>query len=334
MKVNKKIIILFIIIASIFIPFAFAEEIVNSEVNNDNNVVVNSENNNNENTPNDNKTDDAAIDSKADNNDGTNDINKDNKKEYKYVNKKTGYVAVINDAANLLNDDLKEELLKEMIPLTEYGHIIFGSLNYNYLSTENYAKNYYHEHYKNDSGSIFLIDMFNREIYLFSDGNNYKVINSKKAYSITDNAYMYASNKNYFGCAKSVFRQMKTLLDGGKILEPMKYASNIFISLVISFFLSFLFVLSQTKIRKASTKEIAAKCDIQFEMSQVDPKKNGTRKQYSPIIDSSGSSGGSSYGGSSHSSGGGFSGGGGGGGFSGGGGGGGFSSGGGGGHRF
>ena len=281
MKVNKKLLLLFIILSFLFVPFTFAEEIKEEE-----NV---------------------------------------------YINEDTQYTAEIVDQADLLTKDEEFRLLQDMKELTQFGNIVFVSTNDNNYSTEYYARNYYHQNYSTENGSLFLIDMSNREIYIFSDGSNYNIITESKAYSITDNVYRYASNGQYYLCASDAFSQMNTLLNGNKILEPMRFASNIFIALTVSFFLTFLFVLSQTKIRKASVSEITEKCDISFNMGTVTPKKNGTKKVYSPMSTDSHYTGGSSggYSGGSHSSGG-FSGGGhSGGGFSGGG-----HSGGGGGHRF
>ena len=51
------------------------------------------------------------------------------------------------------------------------------------------------------------------------------------AYSITDNTYTYATNKDYYGCASYSFKQINTILSGGKIAEPMRYTSNIFIAI-------------------------------------------------------------------------------------------------------
>lgn len=243
-----------------------------------------------------------------------------------YKNEKTGFVAEIDDLAHLLSDEEVDKLLQDMIPLTEYGNVVFLSVDSNYTSTKNFAEETYHSTFHTQSGSLFLIDMDNREIYIFSDGYNYKVINEQKALSITDNTYTYASRKDYYGCASKAFTQMYTVLDGGKINEPMRLASNVFISLALAFFISFMFVLSQTKIRKASADEILKNCDIEFKTGKVTATKNGTKKVFSPISSSSGSSGGFSSGGGGHSS---FGGGGHSGGFSGGG-----HSGGGGGHRF
>ena len=41
--------------------------------------------------------------------------------------------------------------------------------------------------------------MYTREIYIFSDGNNYNFITDSKAYIITDNVYKLASYADYHG---------------------------------------------------------------------------------------------------------------------------------------
>ena len=122
-----------------------------------------------------------------------------------YKNETTNYQAFIDDKANLLNENEEKKLLDIMIPLTKYGNIAFVSTNNNLDSTDNFSRDYYHNHFDTSSGSIFVIDMSNREIYIFSDGSNYKVITSSKAYSITDNSYRYASDEDYYSCAELSF---------------------------------------------------------------------------------------------------------------------------------
>jgi len=230
----------------------------------------------------------------------------------KYINETTKYKVIIEDDVNLLTEEEINKLLDDMKPLTEYGNIAFKSISNNSTTTKAYASKYYKEKFGTSSGTLFLIDMDNRYIYIFSDGFNYKIITNNKAEIITDNVYKYASNKKYYECASKAFKQVNTLLNGGKIMEPMRYISNIFIAFTISFFINFLIVLFATKIKKAKTKEIIKNCDVKFDISNISAIKTGQHRVYSPIESSSSGGGGSS--------GGGFSGGG--------------SSGGGGGHRF
>lgn len=223
--------------------------------------------------------------------------------EYKYSNEETNYTAMIDDNANLLSKEEREKLFEEIKPLTKYGHIAFVSTASNSTSVEIFADSYYHSHYGTESGTIFIIDMSNRKIYIFSDGANYKTVTSAKAYSITDNTYTYATNKDYYGCASYSFKQIYTILDGGKINEPMRYTSNIFIALTLAFFFSFLYILSKSRIKKASDRSIVDNCDIAFEIGETSAVKTGQHRVYSP--QSSGGSGGGGGGGGGSSGGGG-----------------------------
>lgn len=222
---------------------------------------------------------------------------------YNYVNEQTNYTASIDDNANLLSIEERAKLFEEMMPLTKFGHIAFVSTASNTSSVEYFADSYYHSHFGTESGTIFIIDMSNRKIYIFSDGANYRTVTSAKAYSITDNTYRYATNKEYYNCASYSFKQIYTILDGGKIAEPMRYTSNIFIAITLSFFFSFIYILSKSKIAKASNKSIVDNCDIEFNISDVSATKTGQHRVYSP--QSSGGSGGGGGGGGGSSGGGG-----------------------------
>ena len=223
--------------------------------------------------------------------------------EYKYINPETNFTATIDDQSNLLSVEERLKLFEEMKPLTQYGHIGFVSTSSNSSSVEYFADSYYHSHYGTESGTIFIIDMSNRKIYIFSDGANYNRVTSAKAYSITDNTYTYATNKDYYGCASYSFKQIGIILEGGKIAEPMRYASNIFIALTLSFFFSFLYIMSKSKIAKASDRTIVNACEIDFKIGDSSAVKTGQHRVYSP--QSSGSSGGGGGGGGGGSSGGG-----------------------------
>ena len=105
-----------------------------------------------------------------------------------------------------------------------------------------------------------------------------------------DNVYRYASYGRYDTTAMKTFEQINKLLDGGKILEPMRYISNVVIAIVVAFFINFFIVVGVSKIKKAGTNEVINTCDIEFQISNVVGKKTGTRRKYSPVSESSGSS--------------------------------------------
>ncbi|MBQ8131642.1 MAG: TPM domain-containing protein [Bacilli bacterium] len=222
------------------------------------------------------------------------------------------YHVILEDDADLLTDDQEKMLKSEMTVLSEYGNVLFKTINSNpNSSAAYYAREYYHSFFGNYvSGVLFLIDMDTREIYLFMDGDIRNKIGDAKAYSITDNIYRYASNGDYYSCASGAFSQVKTLLEGRKIAEPMRNASNIVIAISMAFLINFLYVLSKSGIKKATNKEIVDNCNIDFKLGTVIGTQTGTHRVYSPQSDSS--SGGSSGGGGGGGGGGGSSGGGGG----------------------
>ena len=248
-----------------------------------------------------------------------------------YTNENTNYQVIMDDRENLLSQDEENRLFNRMIPLTKYGNVAFVSISCS-TSTSSCANDYYHALFKQDSGTIFMIDMKNRMIYIFSDGANYNLITDDKAEIITDNIYTYASAGNYYECADKAFEQIGTILDGGKILEPMRYITNMFLALFLGFLICFVIVIITSLNKKTSKYERRKNYIYNLAIANFLATENGTTKVFNPVIDSTTSSGFSSGGGGGFSSGG-FSSGGGGGGFSGGGGGGGHS-GGGGGHGF
>ena len=127
--------------------------------------------------------------------------------------------------------------------------------------------------------------------------------------TITDNVYTYAGKGDYLGCALAVFEQMNTLLTGGRIAQPMKYISNLLLSLILSLMINYLLVLLTAGSRKPSEETILGAVRIGFRMSNPSAVMTHTTRVYDPPFSSSG--GGGSRGGGG-GGGGGFSGGGGG----------------------
>lgn len=235
-----------------------------------------------------------------------------------YTNKETGYCTVIEDDACLLSGEERSRLALEMRKITAYGNAAFKSLDYNEYSAPYFAQKYYHELFGSESGTLFLIDMDNREIYLFSDGAIYKTVTNAYALTITDNVYTYASKADYYSCASEAYKQIIALLSGRKIAQPMKYISNALLALIVAALINYFIAGLLSRTQKLSSRDVLKTASVKFTFCNPEKKKTNQTKVYSP--QSSGSSGGSSHrssGGSSRSGGGGHR-----------------SSGGGGGHRF
>ncbi len=220
-----------------------------------------------------------------------------------YKNETTGYVAFIDDGQNLISIEEEKSLLETLKKATEFGNAGVITTYTSYSSFKDLCRNYYRNKFNTQNGSIFVIEMKTRQLGLYSDGENQYIVTGSKANSITDNVYRYASNGDYYTCADVAFNQVYTVLNGGKIAEPMRYTSNIFIALTLSLFFGFLFVMIKSRIKKTTYKEIVKNCDITFEIGETSAIKTGQHKVYSP--QSSGSSGGG--GGSSGGGGGGGS---------------------------
>lgn len=222
-----------------------------------------------------------------------------------YENSDTGYKVIIEDDADLLSYTEEQSLADSMEKLTKYGNIAFKSINKNgYGSTSQYAERYYHDTFGKESGTVFIIDMHKRKIYIFSDGQNYKTITKSKAETITDNIYKYASMEDYFECADRAYSQMYTILEGGKIAEPMKYVSNALIAIMLALFANFAIFKIATKNKAASSNEQIKECAFSCTHTNPSVVQTGEHRVYSPVSSSS-SSGGSSGGGGGSSGGGG-----------------------------
>ena len=225
--------------------------------------------------------------------------------ERSYKNSSTGYEAVVYDMADLLSDTEEKALLEDMKPITNYGSAAFISTDSNYSTTSYYAESMYREYFGKGSGTLFLIDMDNRELYIFSDGAIYKTVNNHYANSITDNVYRYASGQKYYACAQEVFTEISALLNGAKIAQPMKYICNgllaIILALLTNYFLSRILSRTAKPGREALMASLTARCNITNSTVQF----TGQTKVYDPPSSSSGGGGGHSGGGGGGHSGGG-----------------------------
>ena len=226
-------------------------------------------------------------------------------------NEDTGYYIYINDSAELLSSTEETELETFMYPITSYGNVAFISISDNpEYSTKSYAESLYQELFGYSSGVLFLIDMDNRYLWIYSNGEIYKTITTSYANAITDNVYSYASKGDYFQCASKAFEQINTLLEGRIIAQPMKYISNALLSIVLALLINYFLVMTLSRSRKATTSQLLNGTFSKVEVKNTRSDHVRQTKRYSPQNRSS--SGISSSGGSRSFSGGGSRGGGGG----------------------
>lgn len=233
------------------------------------------------------------------------------KAEVWYEAPETGYQVVIEDDAGLLDEEQKESLSEVMKGITAYGNVAFKTIDSNSDTAAAFAKSYCYRMFGNDSGTVFLVDMDNRKLWIHSDGAINKVITASYANTITDNVYTYATDGDYYGCAAGIFSQELTLLEGYRIAQPMKYISNALLAVVIALMFNYFWMRSASKPKSAGDRELFESLIVHQELSNAKAVKTHTTKTYSPIESSSGgSSGGGGGGGGGFSGGGGGSGGG------------------------
>ena len=228
-----------------------------------------------------------------------------------YTNAGSGFEVFLDDGEDLLSDAEEAKLVEDMIPISEFGGVAFVSVRNYEMSTSAYAKQVYKEFFGSNSGTVFLIDMGKRNIWIHSNGAIYRTITKGLATSITDNVYTYASDGDYYSCAAEAFRQELQLLEGGRIARPMKHITNALISLILGLMLNFLLLRRTRRIEKTDDSEVFRSIVTGMTVVAV-ASSMLSRKRYAVVSSDGGSSGGG--GGFSGGGGGGFSGGGGGGG--------------------
>ena len=157
-------------------------------------------------------------------------------------NEETGYRAVIEDSAGLLNSAEYDSVLGTMMPITEYCDV--GFYTYSGESRE-YVMNKAKTWAQNTFGrscTLLIIDMSTRQLAVWSTDDVMKTLTQAKAYTITDNVYAYASRREYASCAETAFNQMYKVLKGEKVSGPMRYISNILLAVLAAILMAYLFI--------------------------------------------------------------------------------------------
>ncbi|MCR5007302.1 MAG: TPM domain-containing protein [Oribacterium sp.] len=227
--------------------------------------------------------------------------------EVKYTNPETQYVVYIDDAADLLTDDEEYDLVGKMTGITEYGNAAFVTNEEAHSnSTTYYTEERYQELFDWDSGTMFMIDMADREIFIHSDGEVYSIVNNDRAETITDNAYRLAGKGDYYGCASLVFEQIQKVLEGGRIAQPMKYTSNAVLAIILALLINYGLLAFSRRAYKREIKsdEVLVHAVNSFILGASVESFLRQTKRYIPPS-SSGGGGHSGGGGGHHSSGGG-----------------------------
>ncbi len=215
------------------------------------------------------------------------------------------YRIYFNDELDYLTKSQEDQLLEQMIPVTDYGNAAFMIGN---LSDSDFVQatgDYYHEIFGNgSSGTIFMIDMTHRQLILFSDGDVYKIVTKSYANTITDNVYRMAKKGDYYGCAAEAFKEVVMLLQGNRIRQPMKHITNALLAIIISSLILYLYLRIKASPDKADAKEILTAIGAATVFAGSTATFRNRQKVYNPHESSGGSGGGGGGGGGSSGGGG------------------------------
>ena len=225
---------------------------------------------------------------------------------FRMPNETTGYIALIDDSAELLDRSEYDGVLETMMNITEYcnaGLYTYSGGSTEYVMTK--ARTWGDKQFSGEY-TMFIIDMSTRQLAVYSSETIYQTITQSKAYTITDNVYSYASRKQYATCAMTAFNQMYRVLKGENVSGPMRIISNILLALLAAILLAYLVISARMEQEvKVSMPEIVT---ATVGAGAVIASKTLTRK-----VRHTSNSGGGGHGGFSGGGGGGFHGGGGGG---------------------
>ena len=219
---------------------------------------------------------------------------------------------IIQDDEDLLTPLEENQLLQAMQPITAYGAAAFWSTRQS-GSTDVKAERFFDANIsplRSTNGIVFMIDMYNREIYIFTRGDMERTVSRAGAYAITDNVYRYASKGDYYTCARSAFEQALTLIEGGRVFSPMRVICNLLLAVSFGILSAFLIVRrsSVATTRKTVTTLSSTRASVQMQLS--DKRLVRTIKRRKESSSGGGRIGGFSGGGGGGSHGGGGSGGG------------------------
>lgn len=220
-----------------------------------------------------------------------------------YTNPETGYEVILEDDADLLTAEEETALSEKMKGITEWGSAAFKSIDENEATTANYIERYYRELFGTESGTVFLIDMDNRNIWLKNNGAISRIVTDGYSDTITDNCYHSASRGDYSGCATEAFAEIEALLSGSRIAQPMKYVSNALLAGILALLLNYLLMRWMAKNRVPGKRKLLAGMQYHCTLTKPQAEHLEQTKRYSPQSSGSGGSSGSSGGGGGGSSG-------------------------------
>lgn len=218
-----------------------------------------------------------------------------------WVNDSTGYKLIYRDEAGLIRAQKEDTaIIESMKPITEYGNVGFIVTDDIGKSGTNYFKQEYYNCFGEESGIIFFIDMFDRNLYIWTDGAVGDEISISDCNTITDNVFRYAREGDYSKTAQKAFVQINAEIQHNHIPEPLKYISAALVAALVSL-IGVYFIISLFNGDKAPSPAEWLE-NVKHNVEVKDPKEElvASAKIYSPRSSGSGGSFGGGFRGGGH----------------------------------
>ncbi|EPH99050.1 hypothetical protein D920_01418 [Enterococcus faecalis 13-SD-W-01] len=126
--------------------------------------------------------------------------------------------ATVDDQAQLFTAEQIQELEQQAAPLNEKikGNVFIVTTATNTEEPRDFADDYLRQQIGNDqNGSVLLLDMNQREIYISTSGNMIDYLTDSRIDSILDDVYNQMSNQNYFEAAKAYLTKAQEYVEDG-----------------------------------------------------------------------------------------------------------------------
>ena len=149
-----------------------------------------------------------------------------------------GTLLVVDDA-RLLSEEEEARLIADYSAITEYMGAAFISTYSSPGTTAYLAEQCAIKYFRDDPAVLFLIDMDDREIYVYANGKAQETISRADARAITDNIYKSASRGDYYECADRTFSQILGKCRGERLARPVKHITNALIAVLCGILLNY-----------------------------------------------------------------------------------------------
>ena len=154
------------------------------------------------------------------------------------------YPILLEDEAELLTPEEEASLQEAMGPIAQHGAVAFWTTTQP-GNVDAKAEEYFNTHIgtkRTDSGVVFMIDMSERQIYIFSRGEIEKHVSRSDAYAITADISHYATEGAYADCAQEAFSSIGTRLEGKQFHSTMRLVCSMVAGIAAGLMLAYVIV--------------------------------------------------------------------------------------------